>query len=113
MKSQYRNGYWMPRHLAPRYSEIESAVSITPLTENINVNDDITHEKVLAADSAFFNIFTTETVEGSKEQFALSDHNCVISQSYARKMFGDRSPIGKSIKLIAAKTAFRTTSWLW
>lgn len=102
MKSQYSNGYWMPRHIAPRYPEIESAVSVATEKLNIKVAEETTQENVLIADSAFFNIFTVETVEGSKEQFALSDHNCVVSQSYARKMFGDRSAVGKTVELQGA-----------
>lgn len=97
MKNQYPNGYWMPRHIAPRYPEIESAVSVATEKINIKIDEETTQEQALFADSAFFNIFTVEVVEGSKEQFAMSDHNCVISQSYARKMFGDRSAVGKTI----------------
>lgn len=99
MKSQYPNGYWLPRHITPRFPEIESAVSLSPGKNCFRTNGEATQEDALFADSAFFHIFTTETVEGSTEQFALSDHNCVVSQSYARKMFGDRSAVGKTVTI--------------
>ena len=100
-KNWYPNGYWMPRHLAPRYPEIESAISLTTSKQTIRVDEETTQEQTIIADSAFFNIFTVETIDGSTREFALSDHNCVVSQSYARKMFGNRSAVGKSIRLIS------------
>lgn len=99
MKNQYNNAYWLPRYLSERYPEIESGVSTAAEKYDITVDDEITQETVLMADSAFFNMFTTETVDGDVRQFMLSDHNCVVSQSYARKMFGNRSAVGKTISV--------------
>lgn len=98
-KDNYSNAYWLQRYLSERYPEIESGLSLDTRRQIIKVNDDMTQETILVADSAFFNVFTTEIVDGDERQFALSDHNCVISQSYARKMFGDRSAVGKTIML--------------
>lgn len=98
-KNGYRNAYWLQRYLSERYPEIESGLSLSDMKWSVKVDDEMTRETVLLADSAFFNVFTTEVVDGDERQFAQSDHNCVISQSYARKMFGDRSAIGKTIAL--------------
>lgn len=108
-KGGYPNGYWLPRHLIPRYPEIESAVSLAPGKETIKVDEETTQEQTIVADSAFFNIFTVETVDGSTKEFALSDHNCVVSQSYARKMFGNSSAVGKSIRLISSNDSIPHT----
>lgn len=98
-KNGYKNAYWLPRYLSERYPEIESGLSLDDEQWTIKVNDEMTQETILLADSAFFNVFTTEVVDGDERQFALSDHHCVISQSYARKMFGNRSAVGKTIAL--------------
>lgn len=99
MKSQYNNAYWLPRYLSERYPEIESGISMTGEKFSIEVDKETTNETVLIADSAFFKMFTTETVDGDVNQFMMSDRNCVISQSYARKMFGDRSAVGKTLNI--------------
>ncbi|MDE6647516.1 MAG: ABC transporter permease [Prevotella sp.] len=95
----YKNAYWLQRYLSERYPEIESGLSLADMKQTVRVDDEMTRETVLLADSAFFNVFTTEVVDGDERQFALSDHHCVISQSYARKMFGSRSAVGKTIAL--------------
>ena len=68
MKNGYANGYWMPRHIAPRYPEIESAVSVATEKINIRIDEETTQEQALFADSAFFNFFSTCASPGSRTQ---------------------------------------------
>jgi len=51
----------------------------------------------LAVDSSFFNIFSYPLIKGSSSDVLASKNSIVLSQSYARKLFGDISPIGKKV----------------
>ncbi len=59
----------------------------------------ITEEKVWRVDSSFFKVFTVPFLKGNPET-ALSDINSIIlTESTARRYFGDEDPIGKVLKM--------------
>lgn len=55
---------------------------------------------ILNADSAFFSVFPTLLAEGDFTSVLSSDHNLVISESMARKIFGDANPIGQTLERV-------------
>lgn len=55
--------------------------------------------KVLAADSNFFEMFNFPLVEGKKESALDMANTLVMTQSTAKKYFGDESAIGKLVQL--------------
>lgn len=59
----------------------------------------IVEEKVWRVDSSFFDVFTFPFVKGNPKT-ALSDINSIIlTESMARRYFGNEDPIGKTLKL--------------
>lgn len=56
-------------------------------------------EKTFLADSCFFNVFSVPFLEGSGENALDSNFSAVISASLAKKLFGDRSPMNKQVKM--------------
>lgn len=62
-----------------------------------SVKDEVFHnERTLAADSAFLKILTFNFLEGNED--ALNEPNTiVVTQSLAKKFFGDQPPIGQVI----------------
>jgi len=55
-------------------------------------------EKFFFADSTYFSIFDHEFIYGNKQKVLNDPHSVVITESTAKKYFGDDNPINKSIK---------------
>jgi putative ABC transport system permease protein len=55
--------------------------------------------KILAADSNFFKVFNFPLVSGDERSALLQPNTLVLTQSTAKKYFGDENPIGKTLQL--------------
>lgn len=55
---------------------------------------------VLNPDSSFFKVFPSLLLRGDANTVLKEKHNLVISESMARKIFGDKDPIGQTIERI-------------
>ena len=58
-----------------------------------------TEEHFIEVDSSFFDFFSIPVLKGDKENLLNSPRKVVLSESTARKIFGDENPIDKSIKV--------------
>ena len=58
-----------------------------------------TEEHLLEADSSFFNIFSIPIIKGNPAHLLNAPGRLVLSESAARKIFGERDPIDKLIKI--------------
>ncbi|MGM0573054.1 MAG: FtsX-like permease family protein [Bacteroidota bacterium] len=96
---------WTPAPLAftvkDKFPEVEEVVRISAWDETVIRYKDRTfvEDAFLAADSTFFNVFTAPLVKGNPETALAKPHTVVISESIARKIFGDVPAMGKSIKI--------------
>lgn len=80
----------------PEVARKTSFVSLFDVTVNSEGKNFGAH--VLATDTVFLQLFDYPMVEGSRLH-ALSDpKSAVITQSFARKLFGSKSPIGKNLQ---------------
>lgn len=62
----------------------------------------IVQKGTIAADSLFFKVFPYEIVAGERNGPLNRPNTVVISENIAKKLFGNESPIGKSIKFFNA-----------
>jgi len=62
-------------------------------------NQTFTEEHYLEADSSFFNFFSIPVVKGDRENLLNSPRKIVLSESTAKKIFGDENPIDKTLKI--------------
>ena len=87
--------------LADSIPEIEAFVRLMDINSlrGRYKNNSIEIEECFFVDSAFFNIFTHEFVEGSPESALENPDSFVITEETAHRVFGDESPMGKSIDL--------------
>lgn len=86
--------------LAAKYPEIESYTRI--FQRNVIATDEQGQKsdmKILMADSSFFNIFSFHLSEGDPNEVLCTTQSIVLTRSYARKLFGDRSAIGQEVEL--------------
>ena len=55
-------------------------------------------EKIMFADSSFFELFSFEVIAGEPDKALIHPYSVVLTQNMAEKFFGDENPIGKEIK---------------
>lgn len=68
-----------------------------------------TEERFVLVDSSFFEIFTVPLIKGNKSTVLNAPYQAVISESTAKKMFGNIDPIDKMIKLGTDTNLYKVT----
>ena len=61
------------------------------------------------ADSGFFEIFSFPLIKGDPSRVLDEPRSMVISESTARKYFGDEDPVGKTIEVFSDSTSYNIT----
>jgi putative ABC transport system permease protein len=88
------------------FAEVESVVRLFGPFNNVGVSykDSKGEEKffeenrVMAADSNFFNMFDFQIIKGDKEKMFVHTTDLVITEETARRYFGEEDPIGKILR---------------
>ncbi len=98
------NGYYLQKYLRDRYPEIESTCAVsasgqsTDAVQPVEIGQQKYSVSVLFADTTFFRLFDFPLLEGSREEALASRDNVVLSESFARKVFGSFNPLGQTIR---------------
>ena len=98
-----------PAPLAPAMQrEIPEVASITRIRPNWGRsylikygNKKITEEKLFGVDSSFFDVFTFPFVLGNPKTAFRAVNSIVLTQTAAKKFFGNEDPIGKTLNVDA------------
>ncbi|MDR2621262.1 MAG: ABC transporter permease, partial [Dysgonamonadaceae bacterium] len=96
------NAYRIAGHIQERYPEIEKACPVIPWGENTSVSigeNKLNVERLLFVEPDFFNFFSFKLYDADPAQVLSASNYAVISKTFARKAFGDRDPLGETIKL--------------
>ncbi|MCF7793329.1 MAG: ABC transporter permease, partial [Candidatus Cloacimonetes bacterium] len=92
-------GGWIPR-LLENYPEIIAGAKINksyfPVTFRRG-EIQFTEKNVYSADAGFFDVFDFETITPNPQSFLTDPGTIVLTESAARKYFGDENPIGKTM----------------
>ena len=56
-------------------------------------------DKIFAADSSFFKVFKNEFLKGNPEDALVQPNSIVLTESYAKRIFGVQEPFGKTITI--------------
>lgn len=88
--------------LQKNFQEVENGVRVyNPSSWNpfiVRVNDNLFQEtKFYFADSTFFQIFSFNLIKGNPSKALTAPKSVVLTQSMAKKYFGNEDPIGKVI----------------
>lgn len=89
-------------YLQNQIPEIDKACRYRPLVYDVVVkaNENKFYEKKLAcADSSFFQLFDFEVISGNVEEALANDDRIILTESTARKYFGNDDPIGQEMEL--------------
>jgi len=57
----------------------------------------ISSEKSFGADSTFFNVFRHEFISGIPEEALIAGNSVVLTESFAKTIFGNEEPFGKTV----------------
>lgn len=69
-------------------------------------NQNFTEEHLVEADSSFFNFFSIPVLKGDPKGLLNAPHKAVLSESTAKKIFGNENPIDKPIKIGSDTTRY-------
>ena len=87
--------------VASEFPEIETAVRMDSWGPTVIGYGDQTFKEdyVIKADSAFFDIFSIPLLKGDKSNLLNTPHKVVISETTAKKLFGNENPIDKTLRM--------------
>lgn len=86
--------------LKENFPEVEETARITEWDPMIMaVGDNKFSEQPTFTDPGFFEIFSYEVVEGDPVEALSSPDNIVLTESLAKKLFGETSALGKSVRV--------------
>lgn len=81
------------------FPEVEEFVRFQKYQLSVSYEDKTFEERnFLFADSTLFDVFNFQMTEGNPEQALIAGQKVVITESTAKKYFGNERPIGKTIK---------------
>ena len=103
-------GYWFDKHLRNNFPEIEKSACVANYTENYEFSLDgkPVYGSVTMADSCFFEMFSYDLVEGSKEDWKISWDRCMVSEAFANAHFADKDPVGQHIAIKGGENSLLT-----
>ncbi|MFC2112443.1 ABC transporter permease [Bacteroidota bacterium] len=101
----------MAQALISDYPEVKNVVRLREYGDwLVTYGDNKFHEEnMLFADSTFFKIFDFRLIKGDPESVLKEKRTIVLTESMARKYFGDEDPVGKMLKLETDTSLFRVT----
>ena len=87
--------------LHERYPEIEKTCGVLSAWDNeiVTVLGNNTRANAIAVDSTFLSMFSFKLLQGDMNQALKTINEVLVSESFARKMFGNDNPIGKNITI--------------
>jgi len=101
----------MAKTLPQEFPEVESVTRIRQLGDWLIGSGErkFNEEHFLFADSTFFDIFNFTLIVGDPKTALSRPRTMIVTQSAAKKYFGDEDPMGKSIRVENDSTFFEVT----
>jgi putative ABC transport system permease protein len=87
--------------LLKEFPEVDGFLRMNnPGSKEIKCNNQVfTEDHLVEADSSFFNFFSIPVLKGDKGNLLNAPHQVVLSESTAKKLFGNENPIDKPLKI--------------
>lgn len=91
----------MGPYLVDNFPEVKEAVRVRIGSSALMESDNVRayEEKIVFADSNFFNLFSFPLAKGNPKSALNEPNEIVITSEMAKKYFGSRDPVGKIIKM--------------
>lgn len=92
-------GWRIQQTLKNAFPDIEMTCAVTAGdTYMLDKQDNSVSTDILFADSTFFRMISMPLVTGDRQRVLDQQNSAVVSEEYARKMFGDADPIGQQLR---------------
>jgi putative ABC transport system permease protein len=92
------------------FPEVESAIKMIEYARVVKHDDQLFDEKkFMYADSNFFNIFSFHLLQGDPQTVLAAPYNVVLTQTTAKKYFGNDNPINKTLRIGNDSNLYRIT----
>jgi len=92
------------------FPEVTDAVRMTQGQVIVQYKDKLIDEKAfMFADPSFFNLFSFKLLKGTPADVLSAPHKVILTESTARRYFGDEDPIGKALKLESDTILYQVT----
>ncbi len=100
----------VPVVMKKNFPEVENAVIMTQTSRIIRNNNNLVKEdQFMYADSSFFSVFSFNLLKGDRRA-ALSDpHDVVLTESTAKKYFGNDDVVGKTFQVTGDSLSYKIT----
>ena len=86
--------------LKQNFPEVESSIKMTRYERVIRYKEKMINEKkFMYADSTFFDIFSFHLLKGDPHSALAGPRKVIVTESSAKKYFGDEDPIGKLLQV--------------
>ena len=94
------NPYYVPK-MAEYFPEIENYVRLVPIRGGVMKHNEefIEIRQAFVCDSTFFEVFDSELLVGNPENILNNPGSMVVSESFAKRVFGNLNPIGQIFTL--------------
>ncbi|MFC1724179.1 ABC transporter permease [candidate division KSB1 bacterium] len=81
------------------FPEIEDFTRISYTTRRFIINNEAYQSRGMFVDPGFFKIFSIKLLEGNPETVFKNPHSVVVTQDFARTLFGNEDPLGKVVNV--------------
>ncbi len=81
------------------FPEIENYIRVSVLQGQVSYGARSFPENYHLTDPDFFSVFNFPLIEGNPEKVLADPNSVVITESYAKKYFGDSNPVGKTLTI--------------
>jgi putative ABC transport system permease protein len=103
--------YALPPALKEEYAEVEDFARVWPWQGSLVKYGDVRFEEdaITLTDPGFFRMFSFPFVRGNAETALPDKNSIVLTESTARRYFGDEDPLGKVLHLDQLEQDFKVT----
>ena len=92
------------------FPEVESAIKMTEYNRVVRYDDKMFDEKnFMYADSNFFDIFSFRLLSGNIHDALSAPYDVILTESTAKKYFGDSDPVNKTLRVGTDNNLYRVT----
>ena len=96
--SKFTGGHWREQFLLKdKFPEIESSTAFFRNTRWLTYNDIPIETNCYFVDSTFYDIFDFKLIQGDPKTALDNPSAIIVTEEYARKVWGDKDPMGQSI----------------
>src|SRR3954454_7284951 len=92
-------GYFQGPRFTQNTPEIQSFVRLQSNSIDIKVGTEIKSQDMLYVDSSFFSVFSFPLISGNPKTCLQDPHSIVLSEDAAKRHFGNKDAVGKTIML--------------